>query len=75
MERITEALEDYVRHSGIYKEIIINVSAKAVFHQLVEQMLTRYKDTPEVEDDLIFILMSFDKTKPELVDYYEAMKR
>jgi guanylate kinase len=75
LERINEALEDYVRHSGIYTEIIINVSAKAVFHQLIEQMLTRYKDTPEVEDDLIFILMSFDPKKPELVDYYEAMKR
>ena len=75
MERVNEALEDYVRHSGIYKEVMINVSAKAVFHQLIEQMLLKYKDTPEVEDDLIFILMSFDPKKPELVDYYEAMKR
>jgi guanylate kinase len=75
LERIGEALEDYVRHSGIYREIIINVSEKAVYHQLIEQMLERYRDVPEVDDDLIFILMSFDPNKRELIDYYNAMKR
>lgn len=75
LERTREAFDDYVVNSSIYDEVIINNSDRPTFHRLVDQLLKAYRESPEVENDLIFVLMSFDPGNRALADYYKAMQR
>ncbi|MBC8461930.1 MAG: hypothetical protein H8D67_28505 [Deltaproteobacteria bacterium] len=75
LKRLGFAFDDYLKHPELFKEIIINNSTYADYGRLIEGLLEHYSTSPEVEEDLIFVLMSFDKTLPELKDYYEAIKR
>ena len=74
LEGIREAYADYQRHSGIYARVIVNTSDKAVYHSLIEQNLNLYRDQPEVDEKLIFILMKFDSRNQELSRHYSAIR-
>ncbi len=75
LARAEEAFEDYVMNSGLYDEVIINNSDRATYHRLADQLLQKYSTMPDVEDDLVFVLMSFDTDNEALKDYYMAMQR
>jgi guanylate kinase len=75
MDRISEAFDDYVRNSEIYDEIIINNSDRPVYHRLFQEIVSKYKTVPEIDENLIFVLMSSDKKNPALKDYYSGMQR
>jgi guanylate kinase len=75
LERIEIAFQDYLRHPRIYREVLINNSSIEDYHRLIDLMLTKYKSSPDVDERLVFVLMSFNPDNPNLIDYYKAMKR
>lgn len=75
LKRIDKAFEDYLLHPSIYREILINNSSIQDYHRLATQILEKYKDAPDVNANLVFVMMSFNPDNPRLVDYYNAMKR
>ena len=75
LDRIKIAFQDYLQHPSIYREVLINNSSIEDYHRLIYEMLAKYKSSPDVDEKLVFILMSFNPDNPRLVDYYEAMKR
>lgn len=75
LNRLGLAFNDYLKHPELLQEIIINNSTYADYGRLIEGLLEKYSSSPEVNEDLIFVLMSFDKKKPELKDYFEGIKR
>ena len=75
LARLNLAYEDYVRHSSIYQEVLINNSSQVDYHAMIDSMLEKYRERPDVKDNLVFILMSFNRQNPNLEDYAEAMKR
>lgn len=75
LKRIDKAFEDYLLHPDIYREILINNSSIEDYHRLATQILEKYKDAPDVNGNLVFVMMSFSPDNPRLIDYYKAMKR
>jgi guanylate kinase len=75
MERIKRVFEDYLRRPHIYKEILLNNSSVENYRRLIEALIEKYKNSPTVDDSLIFVLMSFNPDNPALIDYYHAMQR
>lgn len=73
--RLTKAFEDYLKHPALYAEILINNSTYADYGRLIDGLVEKYSQAPEVEDDLVFVLMSFSEETPVLADYYGAIKR
>jgi len=73
--RLSKAFDDYLKHPDLYKEILINNSIYSDFARLIEGLLEKYSNYPVVNEDLVFVLMSFSKDKPALSDYYGAIKR
>jgi guanylate kinase len=75
LDRIREAFEDYLLHPQIYREVLINNSNIAEYHRLIDILLEKHKGSPEIDEKLVFVLMSFNPENHNLVDYYNAMKR
>ncbi len=75
LEKIHQAYEDYQRHPDIYKEILINNSSINHYHQLIDLLINKYKDLPEIDDKLIFVLMSFNPDNPELKKVFTAIQK
>jgi len=75
MERNNRAFGDYLRRPYLYKEILLNNSSIEDYRRLVEAIMAKYKNSPIVDDKLIFVLMSFNPQNPSLTDYYQAMQR
>ncbi len=73
--RIREAFEDYLRHPQIYCEVVINNSTIEDYHRLIDMLINKYKTAPEVNEKLVFVLMSFNPDNPKLKDRYRAMQR
>ncbi|MCK9209576.1 MAG: hypothetical protein M0P61_01935 [Ignavibacteriaceae bacterium] len=69
------AYEDYLRHPDIYDEILINNSTKEDYHRLIDLIIDRYKKLPEIDDKLIFVLMSFNPNNPELKKVFLAIQK
>jgi guanylate kinase len=75
MQKIKETFGDYLRHPHLYKEILLNNSSLEDYYRLTEALMAKYRNSPAVDDSLIFVLMSFNPNNPVLVDYYHAMQR
>ncbi|SRR6266481_2292609 len=75
MARNLTAFDDYLRHPGIYREIIINNSSQTDFKRLIDLMVEEHSPVPTVDPKLILVLMSFGKKNSALEDYYAGMKR
>lgn len=75
IRRTKEAFDDYIVNTMLYDHVIINNSDPPTYHRLVDQLLRTYQGAPDVEEDLVFVLMSFDASNEKLPDYYAAMQR
>ncbi len=75
IRRLELAFRDYVRNHDLYREVLINDESKTLPYQLFDQLRKRHNAAPDVNDKLVFVLMSFNPDNPQLADYYEAMKR
>jgi len=75
LKRIKIAFEDFLRHPDLYDEIIINNSTIEDYHRLIDNLIEKYENIPEIDHKLIFVLMSFNPDNKALRDYYRAMKR
>ncbi len=75
VNRLTKAFDDYLKHPNLYREILINNSTYTDYGRLIDGLIEKYSQAPDVEDDLVFVLMSFTDDTPVLADYYAAIKR
>jgi guanylate kinase len=75
IEKVNRAFGDYLRHPDLYREILLNNSSVEDYYRLSESLIMKYKNSPVVDDSLIFVLMSFNPNNPLLTDYYHAMQR
>jgi len=75
LERLNLAFNDYVRHPSIYSEVIINNATMSDFHRIIDITISKYKNMPQIDEKLVFLLMSFNINNPNLQDYSDAIKR
>jgi guanylate kinase len=75
LKRLDIAFRDYLNHPDIYKEVIINDSSVSDFHRLINTKLEKYAENPDIDENLIFLLMSFNPDNPLLEDHANAIKR
>jgi guanylate kinase len=75
LKRLDIAFRDYLNQPDIYKEVIINDSSVADFHRLINIKLKKYAENPDIDENLIFLLMSFNPDNPLLEDHANAIKR
>lgn len=75
ISRLNLAYEDYIQRSTIYREVLINNSNITDYHRLIKAMIDKYRHCPDIDDELVFILMSFNPSNPSLEDYASAIKR
>lgn len=74
-KRLKIAFADFLQHPELYKHILINNSSTEDYHRLIDHLIEKYDDFPDINDKLIFVLMSFNPDNENLPDYYRAMKR
>lgn len=72
LDRFSVAFEDYLRHSSAYNEVLINNSSPKDYHQVIDAMIEKYSARPDIQDNLVFVLMSFNAG---LKDFSDAIKR
>lgn len=70
-----DTFEDYLRHPDIYQEVLINNASRNDYHRLIDLLLKKYHREPDVDEKLIFVLMSFNPSNSVLMDYCNAIKR
>jgi len=75
LSRIRVAFEDYLQHPDVYSQVLINNSTKVDYHRLIDGLLAKYKDVPEVDEKLVFVLMPLDCDNPDPIDYFNAVRR
>lgn len=75
LKRLDIAFRDYLNHPNIYKDVIINDSSISDFYRLIDLKLKKYADNPDIDENLIFLLMSFNPDNPLLEDIARAIKR
>lgn len=75
LKRLELAFKDYLKHPEVYKEILINNSNIDDFHRIIDLLIQKHKNAPDVDEKLIFVLMSFNPKNNGLRDYYNAIKR
>lgn len=68
-------LVGYEAEPGCYDEFIISFCTVENMRRHRDCLIGKHKDKPRVKRNLVFVLMSFDKTDPRLEDYYAAMQR
>lgn len=69
------AYQNYLGNSRLYKEVLVNISSIDDFHRIIHDMLSKYQSKQDIDENLVFVLMSFNPDNPELVDFYHAMQR
>jgi len=69
------AFEDYLRHPALYKEVLINNSSVQDYHRLIDLIIDKYSSMPNINERLIFLLLSFDSNNPLLQDVSNTIKR
>lgn len=65
LSRQSLAWEDYLKHSDLYREVIINNSNRNDFHRLIDSLLKKY--SPENEENNMLVISDcerFTLTKP-----------
>lgn len=75
LKKIKIAYEDYLRHPDIYDEILVNNSTIEDYHRLIDLIIDKYKKLPEIDDKLVFVLMSFNPNNPELKKIFVAIQK
>ena len=68
------AWDDYLKHSGLYREVIINNSNKTDFYRLIDFLIQKYSPTSEPTD--LLVISNSEKyvlTKP-LVGFKKAIQ-
>jgi guanylate kinase len=73
LQRSDLALRDYYARPETYREVIINCSARDVFHQTVDRLVSKYDGIPRIAPFTIPVMMSFNSDNKKLDDYYDAM--
>ena len=59
LERQKITWNDYLKHSGIYREIIINNSNRTDFHRLIDNLIAKY--SPENESNDMLLISNCEK--------------
>ena len=75
LSRLQQSYEDYLKHSELYREILINNASTTDYHRLIDKMVDKYQHTPDIDARSVFILISFNPENPKLEDYAESIKR
>ena len=74
LERQQLAWDDYLKHSGLYREIIINNSNKTDFHRLIDYLVQKYAPENEPRDVLaISHFETFQLLRP-LIGFKKAIR-
>lgn len=74
LERQELAWNDYLKHSGVYQEIIINNSNKTDFHRLIDYLLWKYSQENESSEMLVISnCEKFTLLKP-LIGFKKAIR-
>lgn len=75
LERLNIAFRDYLDNSELYSEVIINNAEEKDFRRLTQLIIKKYSMAPKVDENLVFLLMSFNPENPNLQDYGIAIKK
>lgn len=74
LERSEIASHDYYAHPEIYREVLINNSSRAVFHNTIERLIAKYSNQPSIDPYQIAVMMSFNPSNKKLDDYFDAIE-
>jgi guanylate kinase len=69
------AERDYYSHPDVYKEILINNSAREIFHNTIDRLVAKYGAMPSIDPYLISVMMSFNPKNRTLEDSYDAIEQ
>jgi len=73
LERTDLAFRDYYTRPEIYREIVINNSARDTFHTIIDRLVAKYETTPRINPYQIPVMMSFNPNNKKLDDYFDAI--
>lgn len=75
ISRLEMAYDSYLNNSDLYDEVLINSGSKVDYQRIINKMYEKYQKRQNIEQNLIFVLMSFNKKHTEIFDEFEAAAR
>lgn len=73
--KINSAFRDYLSNPHLYNDLLINNSSYDNYINLIRSLLKKHERTISIKDNLVYVLMSFNKNNPKLIDNYNAIRR
>lgn len=70
IERIEIAFNSYLSNPAYYDEVLINTGTKSHYFKIINDTYEKYKACQNIEQDFIFVLMSFDPKNNEIYDEF-----
>ncbi len=74
-EKVKSAFRDYLNAPHLYTDMLINNSSYDNYINLIRSLIRKHEATIDIKDNLVYVLMSFNKNNPKLTDNYNAIKR
>lgn len=75
IKKLKSTFRDYLNNPYLYVDTLINNSSYDNYINLIRSLIQKNESSQKIEEDLIFVLMSFNDKNPKLIDNYQAIKR
>jgi guanylate kinase len=74
VKRNDTVAQGYRTQPDIYDEYIITDCTRSDTERHLDRLISKYHDEPQVDPNLVFVVMSFDPKKRKLPAYFSAMR-